>query len=495
MTRIDLSLWNRYAGPKYFTGDSVAILQIQDSEVAFDWLVQSACLQTVGPLTLEQIGKSLEWFAQLPAADEPLLPIGILSDIGRLVFFSDHADEPLAESAIQLPAEVKRAYEDYFLGRVHRDSSFERVSAALARFNGEDCSRGIAWAAATINLRLGSHGITTVPSVIRRVCRLSAEEVVKYGNASFQKNGIRTHLWETWGAVAANARQLGSVLGREDVFEIESGTALIDFGQRIALRQVLREADRFSFLLPDQSPAGSSRSQNVVTNIKDEDTYPVGGFTSISTRGPIESLLHSQLAYMEKGCKPPDLFDVKYLRSELLYYSRDENRFLRRRRNYWIVLHPDLIACRIKDPAAPAQRIILLLGIVVCLIRLLTDWLAEDALKFHICFVQDGKSRVLHDEYQLLKLILQEQLSTERVLLNERSAADVVADADAETENSLVHLVEFGASSTCEPKIALRSRFVPASVPSVVIGSVQWTPDTETDPWEGCLRRLAEKLV
>ena len=60
------------------------------------------------------------------------------------------------------------------------------------------------------------------------------------------------------------------------------------------------------------------------TRALDEDTYPVGGFTSISTRGSIESLLHSQLAYMETD-ERPDLFDIKFLRDELLYYARDEN--------------------------------------------------------------------------------------------------------------------------------------------------------------------------
>ena len=55
------------------------------------------------------------------------------------------------------------------------------------------------------------------------------------------------------------------------------------------------------------------------TRVLDEDQYPVGGYTSISTRGSIESLLHSQLAYMEP--ESPDLFDMKFVRDELFYYS------------------------------------------------------------------------------------------------------------------------------------------------------------------------------
>ena len=75
--------------------------------------------------------------------------------------------------------------------------------------------------------------------------------------------------------------------------------------------------------------------REVPTRVLDEDTYPVGGFTSLSTKGTVESLLQSQLAYMEREPElRPDLFDVKYVRDELYYYSRDENQFLRRRRTF-----------------------------------------------------------------------------------------------------------------------------------------------------------------
>src|SRR6185295_9713646 len=101
---------------------------------------------------------------------------------------------------------------------------------------------------------------------------------------------------------------------------------------------------------------------------------PVGGFSSLSTRGTIESLLHSQLAFMEKEDRP-DLFDMKFLRDELLYYARDENQFLRRRRTFIFALFPDLRHTRVKDPALPYQRGILLLGLVLVMVRRLSDWL------------------------------------------------------------------------------------------------------------------------
>ena len=152
------------------------------------------------------------------------------------------------------------------------------------------------------------------------------------------------------------------MLAPEDVFELEHGTALAELGQRVALRQVLQAARRFEDALPARRVRPFAGRQEVPTHVLDEDTYPVGGFASISNRGSIESLLHSQLAYMEpESAARPDLFDVKFLRDELLYYSRDENQFLRRRRTFVIVLAPDLVQARFKDadlPVSVAHRLL-----------------------------------------------------------------------------------------------------------------------------------------
>ena len=86
---------------------------------------------------------------------------------------------------------------------------------------------------------------------------------------------------------------------------------------------------------------------------------------------------------MEKA-ERPDLFDVKYVRDELLYYSRDENTFLRRRQTFVFVLQPDLVQARFKDVRLPWQRVILLLALLVVVVRRQCEWLREDALRFEI---------------------------------------------------------------------------------------------------------------
>src|ERR1700676_2724717 len=98
----------------------------------------------------------------------------------------------------------------------------------------------------------------------------------------------------------------------------------------------------------------------------------------------------------------PDLFDVKFLRDELLYYSRDENQFLRRRRTFVFVLYSDLTAARFKDADLPYQRGVLLLALLTTALRRLTEWLSADALAFEVLFVGAGEEEPLAAEHALL---------------------------------------------------------------------------------------------
>jgi hypothetical protein len=155
----------------------------------------------------------------------------------------------------------------------------------------------------------------------------------------------------------------------------------------------------------------------------DEDRFPVGGFASVSNRGGIESLLHSQLAYMEDADDGrPDLFDVKHLRDELLYYSRDENQLLRRRRDFSVVFAAALTQARFKDPELPCQRVLLALAGVVTVVRQLSRWLSLDALRFRLA-VPDA----LKPERELLQLVLWDEI--ERGIVDVDVAAAATADA------------------------------------------------------------------
>src|SRR5204863_450402 len=113
------------------------------------------------------------------------------------------------------------------------------------------------------------------------------------GRDSLQNDGSQPLLADLYESLIAASRRTAEVLGREDIFELERGTALAEMGERVALRQVLQAAAKFEATLPRHRIRPLNRRLEVPTRILDEDTYPVGGFTSLTTRGSVESLLHS----------------------------------------------------------------------------------------------------------------------------------------------------------------------------------------------------------
>jgi hypothetical protein len=59
---------------------------------------------------------------------------------------------------------------------------------------------------------------------------------------------------------------------------------------------------------------------------KETGEYPVGGLSEISNKGSLENLLKSELLYMDDE-QEVDLFTMRYVEGELLYFKRDTNRF------------------------------------------------------------------------------------------------------------------------------------------------------------------------
>src|SRR5262249_40245758 len=133
----------------------------------------------------------------------------------------------------------------------------------------------------------------------------------------------------------------------------------------------------------------------------------------------------------------PDLFDIKYLRDELLYYARDENQFLRRRRTFAFVLFPDLVHTRFKDADLPYQRGVLLAALLVVAVRKLSDWLSTDALTFVFFVVGQDE---LAPELSLLRTLLQEQIDTGTVVIVEKATREQAErDCALRARRSLCH--------------------------------------------------------
>jgi hypothetical protein len=385
------------------------MIELRDSEIAKKYIVEGLCLQRAVRPTSATIRPALEWAMEIVSGGHPLPPIGFVADVGHIAFGADNqhrSKELLSEHG--LPPSLARTYEDHVLGKLYSDWMFERASDALKKYHGKDRTKGLSYVLNQMRDRAGISGVTLPPAVIRSLLSTNAEAVLSDGWAGLMKDGPSELQLRQYEELAAIGRRMSDFLVKEDVDALEDRSALGDMGQYVALRQIRQTTARIESRLPIRPVKPLLGRKEVPTRILDEDQYPVGGYTSISTRGSIESLLHSQLAFMEE--ESPDLFDLKFVRDELFYYSRDENQYLRRRRAFVFVLFPDLIAARFKDPELPHQRIVLIQSVILALIHRITDWLSTDAIRFEVLFVQDGEKKLLSDEATLMQLLLRESI-------------------------------------------------------------------------------------
>ena len=419
------------------------ITEIRDPDLARQHLLAGLWTARAVKLDEETVATVLQWALQIASGGQSLPLLGFVADVGHVALGElkgVSADEP--RPALRgLETSLLRKYEDYVLGKLYADMSFERGADALLRFQGRDRIKGLAFLVHQFQRRAQMPGVQITPGVLKTLAVAKPEDLLVDSWTRFDELGASESLTAELQQLIDAVRNTGDVLASEDIFELEHGTALAEFGQRLALRQVLQAAHYFEEQLPHQKPRPIQRRQQIATHILDEDTYPVGGYTSISTRGSVESLLQSQLSYMEVD-ERPDLFDIKFLRDELLYYSRDENQFFRRRQTFVIALYGDLINARVKDGGLPWQRIVLVLGLLVALVRKLIAWLSDDALTFEFLIVDPKGGAKFDDERTLLEMLFREEIASGTVIVeNVATPQHVTRRCDEHARRSLCRLL------------------------------------------------------
>jgi hypothetical protein len=443
---------------------------------------------------------TLEWAMEIASAGHPLPPVGFIGDVGHIALGAD--SEHRSKDVLHIPgwpAPLARMYEDHVLGKLYADALFERAGDALQKLHDKDRVKGLAYIVHQMQGPLKLPGVLLPPAVIRGLLRDNVEDVLNAAMDRLAREGPSPRLVAMYEQIVAAARRTTEPLVKEDIEALEDRSALGDMGQYVALRQIRRKTKELVERI-NRPVAPAPNRREVPTRVLDEDQYPVGGYTSISTKGSIESLLHSQLAYIETTEAGPDLFDVKFARDELFYYSRDENQFLRRRRAFVFVLHPDLLAARFKDAQLPCQRIVLIQSAMLAAIGKLQEWLHEDAIRFEVLFVSDGEKRPLEEEAILMRLLLREWL--------ERGDAEVSHVPDARAAWDRVHKLSAHSqvhvlSASTEPidmeleDAVLTELVVDGPVPQLGEGGPVYPVDGEDafDAWQETVKRVLELWV
>ena len=315
-------------------------------------------------------------------------------------------------------ATALRGYEDHLLARLVSDRRWLSLQEA--------------WLAAPVAARPTAAGLL----VERIVRRLAVPQAGRFSQAALRRlqlrqprdvldEGLHTlateddlapRLAASFETLAKAARRERTLLSDAEVFLLENVATLEGLGARVALGQLADAAQALEERLPNRMKAAAPSQGEAPTALEQESALPVGGWSSLSNSGSPESMVTSELIYMEEH-ERPDLFDVRFVEGELLYYARDESVALRKRRTLAVVLDATLDAQRLLDEGERHQRLLWALASVTAAVRKLSSWLSHEALQFELIFVRGKSSHPLEAEQGVVALLLREWQERGRLTL------------------------------------------------------------------------------
>ena len=459
------------------------------------WLAAGLCVRRVGGEPDDDVavaGAILACASELAA----LPPPGVIADVATLLGGARvEAPPAVADEALR---GALRAYDDDVLGRLAGTARIDDVLAAYAHLPAAQRPQAIALVVGALCARAGFAGVAVSPAALRRALarpRAERERAAPRRCAT----AARRQAGRGYLRLARGARQSRALVDDRDVFALDHLGVLGSFGRRLAADHLGAAAEALARALPRRLPPGRARGARD-TQLTDEDTYPAGGFTAITPGGSsanLENLVSSELMFMDDAGAAPggvDLFTLRYVEGELLFYTRDDSVFRRHRHVITFALGPDLDDARVKDRGVPWQRLVLALGLLVAAIRWLTQQLGHEALTIRLAF----PPALLAEERELVALLLEPELRAGTVVVAEEPWDAAVAGAAAAERAALSDLVVVSLGAPPALPSTLRALHLSLAGAAPAAYELQpraaVTPDPDPDPWREW-REVAEDLL
>lgn len=440
--------------------------------------------------------------------EKPSLPSLTLA-MDLAVLMTGDRLEPMPAGTV--PAGLKdamRVYEDHVLARLVADRRWTAITEAVAAAPKDLKAAAVGLLAGQLVSRLertgeakALNGPGVSQAVVRRLGQRPADEVAAQGRLVLHENAeISELLVHGFEALARAARRSKELLTDAEVFLLENVAALKGLGPRVTLAQLAEVAQQVEDRLPVRMKTSLSEG-DAPTQLEEESAFPVGGFSSISNVGTLENLVTSELIYMDDPADPaaerPDLFDVRFVEGELLYYARDESVAVRRRRTLVLVFDGSLDGCRVQDPGERTQRLMFALGAGAAMVRRLAAWLEAEAVTFDLVFAgAHGRDSPLKEEMGVMGLLLREWRERGQVELREAASLEEAVVSAREFHKGRVQVVVIGG-----PK--LKAEGVEAVVtaseqgPAWSLGGEERPPVSgrARDGWAQIAREILEMLL
>ncbi len=440
--------------------------------------------------------------------EKPSLPSLTLA-LDLSVLMSGERLEPLPAGAIPGPMrDAMRVYEDHVLARLVADRRWTAITEAVAAAPKDLKASAIGLFTGQLVSRLersGDSQALTGPgisqAIVRRMTGRPANELLQSGRGVLQESPATVRLMiQGFEALARAARRSKELLTDAEVFLLENVAALKGLGPRVTLMQLADVAAQIEDRLPVRMKT-SVGDGDAPTQLEEESSFPMGGFSSLSTVGSLENLVTSELIYMDDPTDPtlerPDSFDVRFVEGELLYYARDESLAVRRRRTLVLVFDASLDGCRVQDEGERTQRLLFALGSGAAMVRRMAQWLEAQAVTFDLVFTgAHCRDSPLKEEMGVMGLLLRQWRERGQLGLREAvSIEDAVTSARA-FHKGRVQIVVFGG-----PKV--KSEGVDAVV-GACEGGPAWAAEAKArlpvvgparEAWAQVTREVLERLL
>lgn len=465
----------------------MARTELRTQQEVASWVAAGLCLRRV-PANEADTASEEATIGQaiLACASElgALPPPGVIADIAVLL---GGARIPQSTSVLgddHLKAAV-RAYEDDVLSRLASTPRFDDVLAAYAHLGPALKPTAIALVVNAVCERSSFAGMSVSPATLRRALARPKDERDTAGKIELRDSTtVADRIADAYLQLARGARQSRALVDDREWFSIDHLEVLGSMSRRLAADHINGAAGAITGRLPRRLPAKREQRGVKDTQLADDTTYPAGGFTAItsSSSANIENLVSSELVYMEDGEDVVDLFTLRYVEGELLYYTRDDSVFRRHKHVIVFSLGQDLAEARVKDAEVPWQRLVLALGMMVSAIRWLTEQLGHEALTVHLAF----PPRILASERELVELLLEGEVKSGTVVVSEKTPDEAVEIAQA-AKSAISDLVVVSMGAIPALPKGQRTRFISLAGPSPQSYELAPRrgdpPEPDHDPW------------
>ena len=159
---------------------TLTVHELRSADDARRYLLQGLCSQRVQAPSAPAVEAALQWALEIAAQGDPLPPVGFVADVGHLIFSDAASGHPLARhpAVPGFAAAQLRGFEDYVLGKLYVDASFERAADAVRQYQGRDRARGLRFLLSQFRERAGFGGVALNPAAIKGLQRSSPEDLL-----------------------------------------------------------------------------------------------------------------------------------------------------------------------------------------------------------------------------------------------------------------------------------------------------------------------------